>query len=69
MPQFFTLGPRCEASPLPASLGGKGFMVDRMSARKSATSLFGAQARAGVCPAEVREGNKTKQNSCDISHY
>lgn len=58
MLQFFTPGPRCEASPLLASLGGKGFMVDRMSARQSATSLFGAQARAGVCPAAFDRGIK-----------
>lgn len=61
MLQFFTPGQRCDASPLPASLGGKGFMVDRMSARQSATSLFGAQARAGVCPTEVRKRNETKE--------
>lgn len=30
------------------SRGGKGFMVERIRARQSATSLFGAQARAGV---------------------
>lgn len=33
-----------------ASLGGKGFMVERMRARHSATFLFGAQAKAGVWP-------------------
>lgn len=30
---------------------GKGFMVERIRARQSATSLLGAQARAGVWPA------------------
>lgn len=29
---------------------GKGFMVERIRARQSATSLLGAQARAGVWP-------------------
>lgn len=32
------------------SRGGKGFMVERIRARQSATSLLGAQARAGVWP-------------------
>lgn len=29
---------------------GKGFMVERIRARQSATSLLGAQAKAGVWP-------------------
>lgn len=44
------MGLKCDAAPVPASLGGKGFMVERMRARHSATFLFGAQARAGVWP-------------------
>lgn len=38
-----------------ASLGGKGFMVERISARQSATSLLGAQAKAGVWPVREKE--------------
>lgn len=38
----------------------KGIMVARMRARHSATSLLGAQARAGVRPEEGREtGRRT----------
>lgn len=52
IPQFFRMGLKWEAEPVLASLGGKGFMVERMRARQSATFLLGAQARAGVWPAE-----------------
>lgn len=52
MPQFFRTGPKWEAAVVSDSLGGKGLMVERMRARQSATFLFGAQARAGVWPAE-----------------
>lgn len=55
MPYFFRMGLKWEAVAAPASLGGKGFMVERISARQSATFLFGAHARAGVWPAENRE--------------
>lgn len=38
--------------------GEKGIMVAKMSARQSATSLLGAQARAGVWPGhKCRQGN------------
>lgn len=50
--QFFRMGLKWEAALGPASLGGKGFMVERIMARQSATFLFGAQASAGVWPAE-----------------
>lgn len=50
------MGLKWEAFPLLASLGGKGFMVDRMRARQSATFLLGAQARAGVWPADGQQG-------------
>lgn len=52
MPQFFRTGLKWEPVPPPTSLGGKGFMVERIKAKQSATFLFGAQARAGVWPAE-----------------
>jgi len=45
MPQFLR---RLKLKELMASLGGKGFMVERISARQSATSLLGAHAKAGV---------------------
>lgn len=45
MPQFLS---RLKLKGLTASLGGKGFMVERIKARQSATSLLGAQASAGV---------------------
>lgn len=57
MPQFFRMGLKWEAVPPPASLGGKGFMVERIRAKQSATFLFGAQARAGVWPAEGQQEN------------
>lgn len=41
------------------SRGGKGFMVERIRARQSATSLLGAQARAGVCPCRQQTHNQT----------
>lgn len=53
MPQFVRMGLKRDGVPVLASLGGKGFMVERMRARQSATFLFVAQARAGVWPAEV----------------
>lgn len=56
--QFFRMGLKWEAVLGPASLGGKGFMVERMRARHSATFLFGAQARAGVWPAEDKKANQ-----------
>ena len=57
MPQCFSkLRPKEEAAL--ASLGGKGFMVERIRARQSATSLLGAQARAGVWPDERRKKQK-----------
>lgn len=34
---------------------GKGFMVERIRARQSATSLLGAQAKAGVWPYRQEE--------------
>lgn len=37
----------------------KGIMVARMRARHSATSVLGAQARAGVRPEEGRETGRT----------
>lgn len=40
---------------------GKGFMVERIRARQSATSLLGAQARAGVWP-------ESQANQSKISH-
>lgn len=52
MPQFLR---RLKLKGLMASLGGKGFMVERISARQSATSLLGAQAKAGVWPVKERE--------------
>lgn len=48
--QLFKMGPKCDVVPVLASLGGKGFIVERIKARHSATFLFGAQARAGVWP-------------------
>jgi len=39
------------------SRGGKGFMVERIRARQSATSLLGAQASAGVWPGGEAEQN------------
>lgn len=61
MPYFFRMGLKWEAGTAPASLGGKGFMVERISARQSATFLFGAQARAGVWPAEGQQGTSILQ--------
>lgn len=45
IPQLFR---RLKLKGRMASFGGKGFMVDRISAKQSATSLLGAQAKAGV---------------------
>lgn len=42
------------------SRGGKGFMVERIRARQSATSLLGAQARAGVWPGQQQKHRQTR---------
>ena len=47
------------------SRGGKGFMVERMRARQSATSLLGAQARAGVCPGRQTHTHTIRHHICD----
>lgn len=57
MPQCFSkLRLKWEAATAAAlaSLGGKGFMVDRIRDRQSATSLLGAHASAGVWPERQR---------------
>ncbi|TNN81274.1 hypothetical protein EYF80_008334 [Liparis tanakae] len=66
MPNFFRMGLKWEAGTAPASLGAKGFMVERISARQSATFLFGAQARAGVWPAEGQQGTSQVKGSIRI---
>ncbi len=41
---------RLDMVPVPGLLGEMGIMEERISAKQSATSLFGAQAKAGVYP-------------------
>lgn len=57
--QFLRMGLKCEAVVASASLGGKGLMVERIRAKQSATFLFGAQARAGVSPAENHQKKRS----------
>lgn len=44
----------------------KGIMVARMRARQSATSLLGAQARAGVRPEAERQKGGRRQRDADV---
>ena len=66
-------------------MGGKGFIMERIKARQSATFLFGAQDKAGVHPVETTKtdtvkhveshGERKKSNAvldltfCIYSHY